>query len=338
MLIVVGPVEAEQHARQRHPERPSRMKAVIDGVADLHLDRDLVEIPSRAAEVDELGLVHSTDYLERLRRFSATDGGSLDADTYATTGSWDAARLAAGGGLVAVDALRARGTGVAFVAARPPGHHALFDRAMGFCLLNNVAVTAAALVAAGERVLIVDWDVHHGNGTQALFWDHPDVLYVSTHQWPCYPGTGRADEIGGPGARGATINVPLPAGATGDVVSRALDDLVAPIVADFLPSWVLVSAGFDAHRDDPLADLALSAGDFARLARATAEFAPAPGRVVLFLEGGYDLDALRSSTSAALGALVGASAPSEAPTTGGPGTDQLRRIGAVRQATLQQSD
>jgi acetoin utilization deacetylase AcuC-like enzyme len=192
MLIVVGPVGAEQHERRRHPERPSRIGAVMEGVADLHLDSDLVEIPSRPAEIDELSRVHSADYLERLHRFSAGGGGSLDADTYATAQSWDAARLAAGGGLVAIDALRSRGTGVAFVAARPPGHHALFDRAMGFCLLNNVAVAAASLAAAGERVLIVDWDVHHGNGTQAIFWDHPDVLYVSTHQWPFYPGTGRA--------------------------------------------------------------------------------------------------------------------------------------------------
>jgi acetoin utilization deacetylase AcuC-like enzyme len=337
MLIVVGPVASEQHERLRHPERPSRIGAVMEGVADLHLDSDLVEIPSRPADIDELRRVHSADYLERLQRFSAQGGGPLDTDTYATAGSWEAARLAAGGGLVAVDALRTRGTGVAFVAARPPGHHALFDRAMGFCLLNNVAVAAASLAAAGERVLIVDWDVHHGNGTQALFWDHPEVLYVSTHQWPFYPGTGRADDIGGPRGRGSTMNLPLPAGTTGDVMGRAFDQLVAPAVADFMPSWVLVSAGFDAHRDDPLAEMALSAGDFARLARTTAEFAPAPGRMVLFLEGGYDLEALRTSTSATLGALVDAAPPAEAPTTGGPGADQLRHIGTVRRAALQRS-
>jgi acetoin utilization deacetylase AcuC-like enzyme len=208
---------------------------------------------------------------------------------------------------------------------------------MGFCLLNNVAVAAASLAAAGERVLIVDWDVHHGNGTQAIFWDHPDVLYVSTHQWPFYPGTGRADDIGGPRGRGSTMNLPLPAGTTGDIMGRAFDQLVVPAVTDFKPSWVLVSAGFDAHRDDPLAEMALSAGDFAQLARITAEFAPAPGRMVLFLEGGYDLEALRSSTSATLGALVDAAPPSEAPTTGGPGADQLRQIETVRRAALQRS-
>ena len=160
---------------------------------------------------------------------------------------------------------------------------------MGFCLLNNVAVSAAALVADGERVLIVDWDVHHGNGTQAMFWDNPSVLYVSTHQSPFYPGTGGADEVGGDEARGLTVNVPLPAGATGDVVRRALDEVAAPVIEEFGPTWVLISAGFDAHRADPLADLALSSGDFADLARTVAGYAPGRGRVVAYLEGGYDL-------------------------------------------------
>ncbi len=135
---------------------------------------------------------------------------------------------------------------------------------MGFCLLNNVAIAAAKLLEAGERVLIVDWDVHHGNGTQDLFWDEPDVLYVSVHQSPCYPGTGATSEVGGPAARGSTLNVPVPPGATGDVVRTAFDLIVAPAVERFAPTWVLVSAGYDAHRADPLAELALSAGDFAR--------------------------------------------------------------------------
>ena len=156
---------------------------------------------------------------------------------------------------------------------------------MGFCLLNSIAVATASRTARGERVLIVDWDVHHGNGTQDIFWDDPDVFYVSTHQHPLYPGTGRADEVGGPAAPGLTFNAPLPPGATGDVVRAALDESARPVVEAFAPDWVLVSCGFDAHEADPLAQLALSSGDFADLARLARELAP-PGRLALFLEKG----------------------------------------------------
>ena len=334
VLIVVGPVEGDGHLRLGHPERPGRIAAAMDGVADLHLDSELVLLPARAAPMDQLLRAHSADYLDELERFCTTGGGPLDADTYATSESWDIALQSAGAGLVAIEALGERGEGIGFVAARPPGHHALADRSMGFCLVNNVAVAAAALVAAGERVLIVDWDVHHGNGTQALFWDDPEVLYVSTHQWPCYPGSGRASEVGGPSAVGSTVNVPLPPGATGDVVQRAFDQLVTPVVAGFAPTWVLVSAGFDAHRADPLADLALSAGDFAALAGVVAGYAPAAGRTVLFLEGGYELGAIRSSVTATLGALVGASVTTETPTAGGPGMDHLPVVADRRRQQL----
>ncbi len=183
-------------------------------------------------------------------------------------------------------------------------------------------------------MLIVDWDVHHGNGTEALFWNEPRVLYVSTHQWPCYPGTGRAGDVGGALALGTTINVPLPAGATGDVVQQAFERLVTPAVEAFGPTWVLVSAGFDAHRDDPLADLSLTAGDFAELARVVAGYAPTSGHLVLFLEGGYEVGALRASVAATLGALVGGDAPDEAPSSGGPGMEQIKEISARRQQAL----
>ncbi|MGP0109551.1 MAG: histone deacetylase, partial [Acidimicrobiales bacterium] len=256
---MVGPVAAEEHMEHGHPERPARIGAVMDGVADLHLGSELLELPARAATIEELGRIHSSAYLDQLRQFCSLGGGSLDPDTYAHTSSWNAACLAAGAGLVAVDTVRTRG-GVAFVSARPPGHHALADRSMGFCLVNNVALAAASLIDAGEKVLIVDWDVHHGNGTQAIFWDDPRVLYVSTHQWPLYPGTGRVSETGGSGAPGLTVNVPLPPRATGDVILHALDEVVAPVVERFAPTWVLASAGYDAHRDDPMAGLELTAG------------------------------------------------------------------------------
>jgi acetoin utilization deacetylase AcuC-like enzyme len=329
MLIVSGPVGDSGHERRGHPERPERTAAVVAGIDDLHLDADLDIVAPYTADLSDLSRVHDVAYLEELAAFSRAGGGDLDPDTYATADSWNVACQAAGAGLAAIDALRREGDGVAFVATRPPGHHALRDRAMGFCLLNNIAVSAAALTAVGERVLIVDWDVHHGNGTQAIFWDDPNVLYVSTHQWPLFPGSGSAHEIGGPAALGLTVNVPLPPGATGDVVRRAIEEVARPAIEEFEPSWVLVSAGFDAHRADPLAELALSCGDFAELGRDVAAFAPRPGRLALFLEGGYDLGALRMSVVATLSALLGAEA-SEAPTSGGPGLQQVRQARDAR--------
>jgi acetoin utilization deacetylase AcuC-like enzyme len=185
-------------------------------------------------------------------------------------------------------------------------------------------VSAAALTAGGERVLIVDWDVHHGNGTQDIVWDDPSVVYVSTHQSPHYPGTGHPSDTGGPNAPGTVFNFALPPGATGDVALAALA-ATEPAVRAFAPTWVLVSAGFDAHRADPLADLAWSAGDFALLARRVQDLAPSPGRLVLFLEGGYDLDALERSTSSTLAALAGDAAAPEPPTSGGPGREAVTR-------------
>jgi acetoin utilization deacetylase AcuC-like enzyme len=212
------------------------------------------------------------------------------------------------------------------VAARPPGHHALAEQSMGFCMINNIAVGAAALAERGERVVIVDFDVHHGNGTQAIFWDDPRVLYISSHEWPLYPGTGRAQETGGPGAPGLTMNMPLPAGATGDVLLRAADEAMAPVVEAFDPSWVLVSAGFDAHRDDPLAQLRLTAADFADLMGRIRDFAPRAGRTVVVLEGGYDLTALRLSVGATLATLLDRRYRPETASTGGPGGQVVETV------------
>ena len=328
-LIVAGPVASVEHELDGHPERPSRVGAAAAGIDDLMLETDRVEVDRRLATFDELATVHDVAYLQELETFCSAGGGKLDPDTYAGRDSWSAAREAAGAGLAAIDALASGHGDAAFVVARPPGHHALADRAMGFCLINNVAVAAAALADQGERVIIVDWDVHHGNGTQALFWNDDRVCYVSTHQDRFYPGTGAFDETGGPGAPGLTVNVPLPAGATGDVLARALEEIVAPVSERFAPTWVLVSAGFDAHRDDPLADLALSAGDFAHLASIVRGFAPRAGRLAFFLEGGYDLGALRSSVAATAGAIVGAAPPAEGRTSGGPGAEAVARARAV---------
>jgi acetoin utilization deacetylase AcuC-like enzyme len=332
-VVVAGPLVAPEHEYRGHPERPSRVEAVAAGLDDLDLGSDRVHAPERVATFDELATVHDPTYLRNLEAFCAEGGGKADPDTYATAVSWDAAREAAGAGLAAVDALANNEADLAFVAARPPGHHALANRPMGFCLVNNVAVAAAQLADAGERVLIVDWDVHHGNGTEAMFWDDDRVCYVSTHQDRLYPGTGAASDTGGAGAPGLTVNIPLPSGATGDVVERAFDDVVSPVVEEFAPTWVLVSAGFDAHRDDPLASLGLSSGDFARLASIVHGYAPSTGRLAIFLEGGYDLDALRASAAATVGAVIGAAVVAESPTSGGPGIEAVARAKAAHART-----
>ena len=334
MLIVNGAYDDAGHEEPGHPERPERLHAVRAGIDDLHLGDDLHVVPAYRATRLELARVHEATYLDGLGTFCYEGGGDIDEDTYATYNSWTIAQYGAGGGLAVIEELRRRGAGVGFVATRPPGHHALRDRAMGFCLLNNVAVAAAALTSVGERVLIVDWDVHHGNGTQAIFWNDPRVLYVSTHQWPLYPGSGAAHEIGGPDALDRTVNLPLPPGATGDVVRRALEDVAAPVIGEFAPTWVLVSAGFDAHRSDPLAELALSSGDFADLARTVSGFGAGPGRLALFLEGGYHLAALRSSVAATLGALLGSEVATEPATVSDVAHDVVQSIQSSRAAAL----
>lgn len=320
MLLVAtdGRYRAHNPGR-RHPERPERLDAVSEGIESAGLRGGITLLPWREATRAELERVHSGGHLNRLEALSAGGGGRIDADTAASAGSWHAAVGAAGAGLAAVEALDTGAGGAAFLAVRPPGHHAGAERAMGFCLLNNVAVTAAALVGRGERVLVFDWDAHHGNGTQEIFWTDPSVLYVSLHEWPLYPGSGRADETGGGAGAGASLNVPLPAGATGDVYLAAADTVIAPVVERFGPTWVLISAGYDAHRADPLTGLALAAGDFADLAGRALAFAPHPGRCVAFLEGGYDPGALRDGVAATLGALAGVEIRPEGSTSGGPG-------------------
>jgi acetoin utilization deacetylase AcuC-like enzyme len=334
MLIMNASTDDAGHAEPGHPERPERLGAVMAGIDDLHLGDDLHLVAPRAATRSELVRVHDGSYLDAMGNYCYEGGGDIDADTYATYDSWSLAQYAAGAGLSVIREMASRNDGVGFVAVRPPGHHALRDRAMGFCLLNNVAVSAAELTSRGERVLILDWDVHHGNGTQAIFWDDPNVLYVSTHQWPLFPGSGAPYEVGGLAALDTTVNLPLPRGATGDVLQRALLETAAPVIDEFAPTWVLVSAGFDAHRDDPLAELALSSGDFAQLAQLAAGFTPSPGRLALFLEGGYQLDALRHCVSATLGALLGSDHVSERPTNGGPGADVVKSTREARLAAL----
>lgn len=333
MLLLSRDAAYDLHDTGRgHPERPARLDAVAQGIEAAVPADAIVELEPRVATRAELERVHDAEYLDALERFCEGGGGSIDPDTVASRGSWEAALHAAGSGLRAVDALTGGEGKVAFCAVRPPGHHATPSRSMGFCLLNNVAVTAAALAARDERVAIIDWDAHHGNGTQEMFWDDPAVLYASLHEYPLYPGTGRLEETGGKAAAGLTCNLPLPAGATGDVYLEALDEVVLPLVESFAPGWTLISAGFDAHQADPLTGLHLSAGDFALFAQRLVTLTP--GRVVAFLEGGYDLAAVRDSVIGALSGLlpeVRTQSP-ERPTGGGPGRPVIEAARRLREA------
>ncbi|MEY2423318.1 MAG: hypothetical protein QOI95_3385 [Acidimicrobiaceae bacterium] len=319
------PVLFATHARyldhvagRRHPERPARLDAVLAGVEAADLGEALIPFAPRSATRDELGRVHDTAYVDRVEGFCRDGGGRLDADTGASAESFEAALLAAGAGLDAVDRLDRGEADSAFCAVRPPGHHALANRAMGFCLFNNVAVTAAALADRDERVLIVDFDAHHGNGTQDLFYDDPRVTYVSMHEWPLFPGTGALNETGGADAAGCTVNFPFPAGTAGDAYLAAVDDVVTPLAEAWRPTWLLISAGFDAHRLDPLTDMGLTSGDYGLLTERLVSLV-APRRVIGFLEGGYDLDALATSSGACVAALAGLKYQPEKPTSAGFG-------------------
>ncbi len=316
-----------------HPERPERIDAVNHGIGEHHLRDLLLPIEPCEASDAELTLVHPPSYIATIERFAAEGGGHLDADTVVSARSGELARSGTGTLLSAVERL---GDGVAsgaFVAVRPPGHHASRDVAMGFCLFNHVAVAATALRNAGERVVIMDIDAHHGNGTQEIFYDDPEVMYVSWHQSPHYPHSGRAIECGSATALGATLNIPLPAGATGEHYMRSLDEFVGPAVEAFEPDWMLVSAGFDSHRADPLCDLALSSGDISELTTLMMQLVP-KGRVAAILEGGYDLDALASCSAAMVAALGGVKLHPEPPTSGGPGARFVESAVHARERVL----
>jgi acetoin utilization deacetylase AcuC-like enzyme len=304
VLLSTDPAYFGHLTGPHHPECPQRLRAVLDGIQASGVGDAVTLVQPRPATPDELQRVHGARYLEAVEQFCEAGGGALDPDTRASPGTWAAALLAAGAGPDAVDRLDHGEGDAAFLAVRPPGHHALPRRAMGFCLINNVAVCAALLAERGERVLIVDWDAHHGNGTQDAFYDDPRVLYISMHEYPQYPGTGSLHETGEGAGAGATVNFPFPSGTAGDSYRAAVDEVVVPLAERFRPTWAIASAGFDAHRADPITDLGLSAGDYTDLTARVLALVPG-GRRLVFLEGGYDLDALAASAGACVATLAG---------------------------------
>jgi len=293
-----------------HPETPKRLVSIYEMLDNPDMAWKFTGIEARHATREELARVHRPSYIDFIAGTEGKAMTMLDPDTVATAETYDTARLAAGGVMNAIDSVVSGETDNAFALVRPPGHHALRNRGMGFCLFNNVAVAARyALSERGaSRVAIVDFDVHHGNGTQEAFEADPAVLYISMHQYPYYPGTGHWDETGQAAGIRHLVNVPL-TGAVGDTgYLRIMDEIVAPAVRRFAPQLILVSAGYDAHWDDPLASMRLSVTGYARIARVLRGLAAelCGGRLVFTLEGGYHLDALAYSVLNTFGVLLGA--------------------------------
>ncbi len=283
-----------------HPESPSRLQAIVSHLASSGVMERLTPIEPAPAEEQWILEVHELGYVRMLKTHAPQSGRvSLDADTCLSPGSLAAAYLAAGAATAAVRAIFEGVVGNAFCAVRPPGHHAERDRAMGFCLFNNVAIAAryAQREHGIQRVLIVDWDVHHGNGTQHTFYDDPSVLFFSTHQSPHYPGTGRPDERGRGKGEGTTINVPMSPGEGDEEYRQVFQRVLVPAADAYQPELVIISAGFDAHRDDPLASMGLTEQGYRDLTRLVADIAQrhCRGRLLSSLEGGYNLKALSAS-------------------------------------------
>ena len=306
--LVYDPVYLE-HDTGTHVENIQRLTTTLSLLEESQLKDDLTLLSPRPATVDELSMVHAKEYIAQVERKCESGGGWFDPDTVASPGSYKAAIYAAGGALIAVDAVMSKRTESAFALVRPPGHHATCWHAMGFCLFNNVAVAAKYALANYniERVLIVDFDVHHGNGTQDTFYADKNVLYFSTHQYPFYPGTGSIDDTGAREGEGFTVNIPLIAGWGDSEYQAVFEDILAPVAMRFQPQLILVSAGYDAHWADSIALMQLSVSGFARLVEILKLLADTlcQGNLVFTLEGGYHHQALSASIVASLSILLG---------------------------------
>ena len=302
--LVSHPIFLQHDTGSGHPERPDRLRAVTARLRECGLTAEMASHEPQPVSPEIIARTHDTEVIARVRRGSEAGSAVLDGgDTVVSADSYQAALVAVGGAIDAVDRVLDGTWMNAFVACRPPGHHAERDRSMGFCLFNNIAVAANHARERGvDRVAIVDWDVHHGNGTQHIFEERSDVFYASLHQWPWYPGTGAESETGKGAGRGATLNIPLPSGSGDTEYLAHFETALMPALEDFDPGLILVSAGFDAHVHDPLSGTRVTEDAFARMTHLLRDLAG--GNLVSLLEGGYDLEGLAASVEAHVGALV----------------------------------
>lgn len=314
-----------------HPERPERIQAMLDLASTLDRQKFALLAP-RSASRSDVGQIHDAEHVRLVESTSTVNRYALDGDTITSRDSFGVALLAVGGFLNVLDSIAANESANGFALVRPPGHHALRDRAMGFCLFNTMAIGAEYLkrIHGAQRILIVDWDVHHGNGTQDAFYEDPSVLFLSTHQFPFYPGTGAVNEIGAGAGEGYTVNVPLPAGCADREYLQIFQDVVVAAAERFRPEWILVSAGFDPHQRDPLGGMEVTEQGFGAMARVLIDLAMkfAQGRIAFLLEGGYDLAGLRHSVAAVLAELqsVARSPAERVPLAGSRIEPVIRRV------------
>jgi acetoin utilization deacetylase AcuC-like enzyme len=318
-----------------HPERPERIQVLLQLAGELEREKFQI-LPPKAAARSDIETCHGADYVSLVQSTSKANRYALDGDTVTSRDSFGVGLLAVGGFLRLLDAIAAGESRNGFALVRPPGHHALRDRAMGFCLFNTIAIGAHYLKSrhGAKRVLIMDWDVHHGNGTQDAFYDDGAVLFISTHQFPYYPGTGAVNDVGVNAGEGYTINIPLPAGCGDAEYFRVFQDVVVPAAEKFEPDWILVSAGFDPHRRDPLGGMDVTERGFGVMAQRLLELAnqSAGGKIAFLLEGGYDLTALRNSVAAVLQTMQQESRSKEPLKVGGDRIEPLvRRIHQVHE-------
>ncbi len=327
--IVLDPRFRAHDPGAGHPERPERLLTIEDLIHGWR-GAPLERVSARIAADDEIRSAHTPELLAKIRQTQHVARARIDADTTTCDRSFETALLAAGGLIELVDAVATRAFANGFAFVRPPGHHATATDAMGFCLFNNVAVAAKHLQATHgfERIAIIDWDLHHGNGTEAIFYDDPSVLYVSLHQYPYYPGTGAVTDTGRGDGLGYTINVPFGAGVGDEGYLLAFEEILAPVLRQFAPQFVLISAGFDCHWRDPLGGMQVTEKGFVGMTRSLLSVAEevAGGRLVAVLEGGYDLDAIRASTEVVLDELSHGARGHAASPQRSPAFDRLRDV------------